>query len=177
MVAAGGCWSRIPRVRVRFHLLSTFPFQGLDQVVLASHCGWSADMQRPIAISCPWLLGHILRNALSTYTVWLARAVDGAYVGDVHVSHGRTSLCTIVRVPCWRTGLAGRYFAAPSRLPVGNPCWAAALRPTGLYSSHRLAVLWQLSARRAAAAIGLQRCGGHRISAAAVICLSSCCSH
>ena len=38
----------IPHV-VRFHLLSTFPFQELDQVALASHRGRSADMHRALS--------------------------------------------------------------------------------------------------------------------------------
>ena len=86
--------------RVRFHLLSTFPFQELDQVALASHRRRSADVHRalsPFEARGSW--GTSCARHGAAYTVWRARAVDGSYGGDVHASRGRTSLCTVVRVP------------------------------------------------------------------------------
>ena len=56
----------IPHV-VRFHLLSTFPFQELDQVALASHRGRSAAVHRALSsFTARWFLGHTLRMARSS---------------------------------------------------------------------------------------------------------------
>ncbi len=54
-------WTSIPRLRVRFHLFSTFPFQARDQVALAPQSGLSADVHSallPYNDSDPAHLAH-----------------------------------------------------------------------------------------------------------------------
>jgi hypothetical protein len=147
----------IPHV-VRFHLLSTFPLQELDQVALAPHRGRSAVVHHalsPFKARGSW--GTTCAWHGAAYTVWRARAADGSYGGDVCASRGRTSLCTVVRVPCWSMGLAGRFIVAPISSASGEPLLgggASALREVR-----------QPPARRAAAVIGSPRGGGHRLAA------------
>ena len=113
---------------VRFHLLSTFLFQELDQVALASHRGRSAERaSRSVAIQSPWLLGHILRTARSSVhslagksggrILWWRRPC----VPWLDLSVHRRAL------EAWSPGLAGRSFVAHGSAA------AAALRPPAAF--------------------------------------------
>jgi hypothetical protein len=154
----------------RFRLLSTFPFQELDQVTvaLASHRSRSAGVLRALSpIKARGSSGTSCARHRAAYTVWRARAVDGSYGGDVDASRGRTSPspCTVSRVPCWSTGAAAEQGFSPCRLygrDEDTP--RQALRPTGRYS-HRLHARRRSSARRAVAVIGSPRGGRHRFQA------------
>ena len=116
--------------RPRSHMLSDFissphsPFKSLIRLLLRHIVAGRLPYIAPCRHLQPggsW--GTTCARHGAAYTVWRARAVDGSYGGDVHASRGWTSLCTVVRMPCWSPALAGRSFVAHGSAA------AAALRP------------------------------------------------
>jgi hypothetical protein len=182
IVVASGGWTSIPRFRVRYHLLSTFPFKSLIRLLLRSHRVWSLEVRctlPPYRARGFW--GTSCARHGAAFTVWRARAADGSYGGDVRASRGGTSQCTVVRMP-WEAGWWGRACVALARRAAaavaarrqslarrGGSHRLAARRQAVIGSprgdGHRLAARRRSSARRAETVIGSQRGGGHRLAA------------
>ena len=120
------CPPSVPRSHVCSDFISSphFSFKSLIRLLLPHIVAGRLNVRRapsPFKARGSW--GTSCARHGAAYTVWRARAVDGSYGGDVHASRGWTSLCTVVRMPCWSPGLAGRSFVAHGSAA------AAALRP------------------------------------------------
>ena len=121
--------------RVRFHLLSTFPLQELDQVALASHCGRR--------LTCTTPCRHIMPVAPGAHL---------AHGTEQRTQSGGQERWTDPTVETSMRPVAGPLCAPSCACLVGARAWR------GVFVA-------PMSSAGATAAIGAPRGGGHRLAA------------